>query len=347
MRRFVVVAVALGVVAAGCVSPPPSGGSNPFACSVEPVDLGPANRVEAVSADGEVIVVNRFANEGGSSYDVIDRRAGSRYTMKTTGPLGDGAQIFMNDAGTLIYGYQYATLQPGELPWFRHDIATRTTTSIEPAGASSGLPNSFSSDLRSFVVQSVTPPDAAPVKWDLVQFLTGATTPLGVSTDPAWRTAGFSPDLSLVVQYSAPSSNSKSVRVLDTATGAVALDVGRVVNENSSYVSTRFVDDTTLLVNDAVPYGAPPDGISTDGAFLIDIPTGNVTRIDPGVEKASTSQATPDGKRSVFAIINRIETWVRLDGQNQLLIETFSGTANNDITVVVTADNGRAALHCF
>lgn len=347
MRRLAVVAAALGVVAAGCVSPPPSGGSNPFACSVEPVDLGPADRVEAMSADGDVIVVSTFADHGGIGYDVIDRRAGSRYTMQTTGPLGDGAQIFMNDAGTLIYGYQHPALEPGEMPWFRHDVASRTTSSIEPAGASNGRSDAFSSDLRWFVLQHATPAGAPPVNWELVEFLTGDTTPLGISSDPEWRTAGFSPDLSLVVQYSAPASNSKSVRVLDTATGLVAADVGRVVNENRTYVSTRFVDNTTLLVNNAVPFGAPPDGISTDGAFLVDITTGTITRIDPGVENASMWQATPDGSRSVFAIVNRIETWVRIDGQNQLLVETFSGTANNDITVVVTTDNGRAALHCF
>lgn len=347
MRRLAVAAAVLGVVASGCAPPPPSAGSNPFACSVEPVDLGPADRIEAMSADGDVIVVSTFVNDGGVRYDVVDRRDGSRYTMQSTGPLGDGAQIFMDDAGTLIYGYQYPTLEPGETPWFRHDLARRTTTSIEPAGASNGVADSFSSDLRWFVLQHATPAGAPPVDWELVDFLTGDARPLGISSDPEWRTAGFSPDLSLVVQYSAPVSNSKSVRVLDTATGSVAADVGRVENENRTYVSTRFVDNTTLLVNDAVPFGAPHDGIATDGAFLVDITTGTVTRIDPGVENASTWHATPDGSRSVFAIVNRIETWVRIDGQNRLLVETFSGTANSDITVVATTGDGRAALHCF
>ena len=217
MRRFAAVLVSVVVVAAGCVTPPPSEGSSHFACSSGPVDLGAGVKVEAVSSDGNIIVVRAGLASGGLAYDVIDRRAGERYTMKNTAPLGDGAAIHMNAAGTLIYGYQYPAMEPGELPWFSHDVATRTTTAFVPAVASDGPPSSFSSDLRHFVVQRTAIPGSAPLTWELVDFPSGATTPLGVSTDPDWRTSGFSPDLSLVVQFSAPSSFSKSVRVLDTA----------------------------------------------------------------------------------------------------------------------------------
>ncbi len=347
MRRVAIVLMAVGVATAGCVAPPPANEPNPFACGPEPVDLGFAGRVEAVSADGNTIVVRTSADGGGLGYDVIDRRAGERYTMKTTSPLGDGAAIFMNEAGTLIYGYQYPSLESGEMPWFAHDVATRATNSFDPPIDAGSIPSTFSSDLRHFVAQRTAPTGSPPVTWELVDFLSGATTPLGVSTDPAWRTAGFSPDLSLVVQYSAPTSFSKYVRVLDTATGSVAFDLGRVSNENRFYVAVRFVDNQTVLVNDAVPFGATPDGINDDGAFLVDVPSGTTTRIDPGVANASTTQATADGRRTVFAIVNAIQTWVRIDGRNELLVDTFSGTASQDISIVVTADDGRATLHCF
>jgi hypothetical protein len=221
------------------------------------------------------------------------------------------------------------------------------TASFEPPIDAGSIPSTFSADLRRFIVQRTAPTGSPAVPWELVDFLSGATTPLGVSTDPAWRTAQFSPDLSLVAQYSAPVSFSRSVRVLDTATGSVALDLGKVSIENRFSVGIRFVDDRTLLVNDAVPFGATPDGIDDDGAFLVDVPSGTITRIDPGVANASTSQATADGRRSVFAIISAMQTWVRIDGRNDLLVDRFSGTASHDVSIVVTADGGRATMHCF
>lgn len=338
MRRFLITAVVLAVAASSCVMPPPA--SNPYACADQPVDLGPG-RIEALSDDGQILVVRTTVPEGGGlRYEVIDRRRGQRHDLVTTSPLGDGAALFMDAAGTRIYGLRYPALAEGESTWFLHDVASGVTLDIAPILPDFAAPVAFSGDLGTAVLRP-----AAGAPWELLEVATGERTPLGLIEDPAWRIGAFSADLSLVAQYAAGSSTSRTIRVVDTVTGAVARDV-RVSAESSSYVGLRFVDPRTVLVADAVPLGAPPDGVADDGAFLLDVPTGAVTRVDPGVPRSSTYAASPDGRRSLFWALSPLRTAIRIDGTVHELAGTSSGVGNADLSVVVT-DDGSMRLHCF
>ena len=132
---------------------------------------------------------------------------------------------------------------------------------------------------------------------------------------------------------------------MDVATGAVVREQ-RVSAESSSYVGLRFVGPRTVLVSDAVPFGAPPDAVADDGAFLLDTATGSITRLDPGVPRSSTSAASPDGRRSMYWALSPLRTEIRIDGTAQQLADTTSVVGNRDLSVVVTSD-GSMLLHCF
>ena len=339
MRRLLITAAVVALVATGCITPPAT--TNPYACAEQPVDLGPGQLV-TMSDDGQVLVVRAAPPEGdGIRYEVIDRRRGQRHHLVTTSPTGDGAALFMDAAGTRIYGLRYPALAEGESTWFLHDVASRVTLDIAPILPEFSAPFAFSDDLARAVLGPAT---GAP--WELLQVDTGARTPLGLIDDPAWRTGSFDGDLSLAAQYSSGSSTSKTIRVVDVATGAVVREQ-RVSNENSSYVGLRFVAPGTVLVTDAVPFGSPPDAVADDGAFLLDVSTGAVTRLDPGVPRSSTYAASPDGRRSMYWALSPLRTELRIDGTAQQLADTTSATANADLSVVVSDGGGSLLLRCF
>jgi Tol biopolymer transport system component len=106
------------------------------------------------------------------------------------------------------------------------------------------------------------------------------------------------------------------------------------------------VDRRTLLVDDAEPAGSSADVIADDGAFLVDLVDGTLTRLDPGVAGASTSSASPDGSRSVFALVPGSQTWLRVDGTNQAVSEGYGALASLDHRVLVTDGDGRVTLRC-
>ena len=338
MRRFLITMTVLALAATGCITPP--GADNPYACADEPVDLGPG-RLATMSADGQILVVTSApSGAGGVRYEVIDRRRGQRHDIVTTSPLGDGAALFMDAAGTRIYGLRYPTLADGESTWFLHDVASRVTLDIAPILAGFATPFAFSEDLATALLRPAT-----GGSWELLDVDSGDRTPLGLIEDPAWRTWSVSADLTLATQYSAGLSTTKTIRVVDLATGEVVRDQ-RVSNESSSYVAMRFVAPRTVLVTDAVPFGSPDDGVADDGAFLLDIATGAVTRLDPGVPRSSTYAASPDGRRSLLWALSPLRTEIRVDGTVRELVRTNSGDANADLSVVVTADDS-LLLHCF
>lgn len=340
MRRILITAAAVALVATGCITPPAT--TNPYACADQPVDLGPG-RVTAMSDDGQVLVVASYPVDGeGIRYEVVDRRRGQRHHLVTTSPSGDGAALFMDAAGSRIYGLRYPALAEGESTWFLHDVTSRVTLDIAPILPAFEAPVAFSDDLATAVLR---PAPGAP--WELLDVGTGARTSLGLVDDPAWRTAAFSPDLSRAVQYSSAWSSRRSVRVVDTATGSPVLDVGQVRNENASYVDTSFVDDRTLLVDDAEPAGSPADAVADDGAFLIDLVDATLIRLDPGVPRSSTYAASPDGRRTMYWALSPLRTEIRIDGVAQQLADINSGVANADLSVVVSGDGGSLLLRCF
>lgn len=99
MRRLVGILMTIAVVSAvGCAAQPPAA-TNPFACASGPVDLGPAHRVEAVSADGSVLVVATYDLMGRATYDVIDRRWAERHKVKTT---SENSVVISNEEGRAI-----------------------------------------------------------------------------------------------------------------------------------------------------------------------------------------------------------------------------------------------------
>ncbi len=181
--------------------------------------------------------------------------------------------------------------------------------------------------------------------WERIEFLTGQTTELGVATSALWRTAGFSPDLSKVVQYSSASSRDRDVRVLDMVSGA-EVAAFEVRGEDRYSLRLSFVDDSTLLVDGAAPEGAAADGVDDDSAFVFDIATGAVTRLDPGVAGAHTTAASSDGARSLHWR-GVLQYWVDHDGQRTQLEGARSPLGNTDLSVVVTINDGEAFLNCF
>ena len=134
--------------------------------------------------------------------------------------------------------------------------------------------------------------------------------------------------------------------MLSTATGEVVRDVGQIRVESEWSVDALFVDDSTLLVTDAVPNGSPSDGIANDGAFLVDLASGRVTRLDPGVAGARTSNATPDGSRSTYAVILAQEVWVRVGTVNRRLATSFDLASDTALTEFLTIDEGRLLVQC-
>ena len=150
----------------------------------------------------------------------------------------------------------------------------------------------------------------------------------------------------MALQYSSTRGFVRSVRVVSTATGGVVRDLGQVRAESEWSVSASFVDDSTVLIDDAVPNGSPADGIATDGAFVVDLSSGAVTRVDPGVAGTSTRSATADGSRSVYSIILEQSTWLRVAGTNQQVATSFEAVATPDHSVVVTVVDGVARLRC-
>jgi hypothetical protein len=339
MRRILITAAVAALVATGCITPPSS--TNPYACADEPVDLGPGSLV-AMSDDGQVLVVRTAPLEGdGLRYEVVDRRRGQRHDVVTTSPSGDGAALFMDAAGTRIYGLRYPVLAEGESAWFLHDVASRVTLDIAPIVPDGWAPFAFSDDLATAVLDPAT-----GATWELLDVGTGARTPTALLDDPAWRTGSFSGDLSLAAQYSSVASTSKTIRIVDVATGAVVREL-RVSNESSSYVRLQFVAPGTVLVTDAVPFGSPPDAVADDGAFLLDVSTGAITRLDPGVPRSSTYAASPDGRRTMYWALSPLRTEIRIDGVAQQLADINSGVANADLSVVVSGGGGSLLLRCF
>jgi hypothetical protein len=295
-----------------------------------------------MSDDGQVLVVRTEPEVGGGlRYDVIDRRRGQRHHLVTTSPTGDGAALFMDAAGTRIYGQRYPNLAEGESVWFLHDVASRVTLDIAPIVPELSATFAFSDDLATAVLDPAT-----GAAWELLDVETGARTPLGLIDDPAWRTGSFNGDLSLVAQYSSTPSTSKTIRVVDVATGAVVREQ-RVSNLGSYYVGLRFVAPGTVLVTDAVPFGSPPDAVADDGAFLLDVSTGAITRLDPGVPRSSTYAASPDGRRTMYWALSPLRTEIRIDGVAQQLADINSGVANADLSVVVSGGGGSLLLRCF
>ena len=344
MRRVsMAVMVAICAVAAACGVPPGDGGSGPLGCAAAPVDLGRGDRIVEVSDDGLTIVVAIFPGDvGGIVYEVIDRAAGTRRPLLTTSPGGDGAELSMDGAGHRIYGYRYPQLAEGETPWFLHDLRLRATEDLPGGIAGFDHVVRFSSDLTRAVVNSPTP----GLLWSVVDIDSGRVDDLPLVAQPGWTYGPMSPDLSLVLQYSSTRGFVRSVRVLSTATGAVVRDLGPVRSETEWIVYASFVDDSTVLVTDAVPNGSPSDGIVDDGAFVADVASGRITRLDPGVPGARTSEATPDGARSTYSVIRAQESWIRIGGVNRRLATSFDLRGDADLSTLVSIDDQRVWLHC-
>lgn len=343
MRRISMVLVTfVCAVAAACGPPPGDGGSGPTGCAAT-LDLGRGDRIVEVSDDGLTVLVAIYPEDvGGVTYDVIDRAKGTRRTVLVTSPTGDGARLAMDGAGHRIYGYRYPQLADGETPWFLHDLRLGTTTDLPQGIARFDQVVGFSSDLTRAVVDSPNPGRL----WSLVDVETGAVADLPLVEQPGWTYGEMSPDLSLVLQYSSARGVVRSVRVLSTSTGAVVRDLGPVRSETEWTVYASFVDDSTVLITDAVPDGSPADGIADDGAFLVDVGTGATVRLDPGVAGTRTEAATPDGRRSTYAVISAQESWIRIDGVNRRLATSFDLHGDADLSALVSIDDGRVWLHC-
>ena len=346
MRRVSMLAMAavlsIGAVAAGCTVPPTPGGG-PYACDAGSVDLGPADRIVGLSHDGQVVLLQQYDDSAVPSFDVVDRRAGTRRQFLTTSPEGDGAQLHLDPAGDRVLGHRYPELAPDESAWFLHDFRTGVTQELSPGISADDQVHAVAADLQGAIVQNWTSPDQP---FRLVDPATGVGPVLGLTESSAWRLADFSPDLSLALQYSSTRGFVRSVRVVSTATGGVVRDLGQVRAESEWSVSASFVDDSTVLIDDAVPNGSPADGIATDGAFVVDLSSGAVTRVDPGVAGTSTRSATADGSRSVYSIILEQSTWLRVAGTNQQVATSFEAVATPDHSVVVTVVDGVARLRC-
>ena len=344
MRRIsMVLVMSICAVAAACGPPPGDGGSGTLGCGVTPVDLGRGDRIVEVSDDGLTVLVAIYPEDiGGVTYDVIDRAKGTRRSVLTTSPTGDGARLSMDGAGHRIYGYRYPQLADGETPWFLHDLRLGTTTDLPQGIAGFDQVVEFSSELTRALVESPSPGRL----WSLVDVETGAVEDLPLVEQPGWTYGAMSPDLSLVLQYSSARGVVRSVRVLSTSTGAVVRELGPVRSETEWTVYASFVDDSTVLITDAVPDGSAADGIADDGAFLVDVDTGATVRLDPGVAGARTERATPDGRRSTYSVIRAQESWIRIDGVNRRLATSFDLSGDADLSALVSIDDGRVWLHC-
>ncbi len=248
----------------------------------------------------------------------------------------------MDGLGHRIYGYRYPQLAEGETPWFLHDLRLGSSEDLPGGIAGFDQVSEFSSDLTSALVDSPTP----GLLWGVVDVASGRVDDLPLVQQPGWTYGAFSPDLSLVLQYSSTRSFVRSVRVLSTSTGDVVRDLGQVRSETEWIVYASFVDDATVLVTDAVPNGSPADGVADDGAFVADVDSGRITRLDPGVAGARTSDATPDGVRSIYSVIRTQEAWIRIDGVNRRLATSFDLSGDADLSTLVSIDDQRVWLHC-
>ncbi len=334
-RRFSGALVALAVATttvAGCTTTPD--GQPIGDCRTAPVDLGPASKVADVSADGSLIAAITYADDGSSTIDLIHRLTGARQTILATTPLGDGAEVWMSDDGARVL---LLRSEPGLAPYVLHDVASGQKV---PVDASITSHVAVSDDALRVVERTTS-------GWAIAHVVTGARTPLGMTAPAGTAVVAFSPDLSRAVRSTSGNATYRHVEVLDTVTGSVVRDLGSVHSESAGYLDVRFLDDDTLLFDDAVPASAPTDAVADDGAFLVDVPSGAVTRLDPGIPGAHTSHSTTDGRRSVTSTWSPARSWLRSDGVNTPLGDLWFGwTTDRDLTVLVRADDGRVVVRC-
>lgn len=345
MRRLLTmfgVALACSTVA-GCTVPPQGGPGGPVACGATPIDLGPAQRISDVADDGSTVLVSHYSDDNETVLESVERTSGVRRPISTTAPSHGSVAPHMDGAGRRVL-LEHSWIPPEwQTKWFLHDLQLGTTVELLDGLADERGVLRIGAELDRALLQGT--PGGGPYR--MVDLDTGEVTDLPIVEGRGWYFTEFSPDLSFVVQYSSPPGDVRSVRVLSTATGEVVRDVGPVRSELEWGVDALFVDDETLLVTSAVPHGAPADAIDDDGAFLVDIASGRVTRLDPGVAGARTWSATPDGTRSVFTVIGEHDLWVRIDGVNHYVSELSDFAHDRALRTFFTEDGQRLWQRCF
>ncbi|MDQ2678896.1 MAG: hypothetical protein M3Y51_09150 [Actinomycetota bacterium] len=352
MVWLVVAAGLSAVLVSACTVPPggePVSGGGAFDCSSGPVDLGVADQVAAISSDGATIVLVDYPEGDGPDqvvhYDLADRNRGVRHRWLSIPEADDGVAVRVDDAGHRVLVQRYTPDPMTGARWSLHDLRTGAVDVLAPGISVDDELVAVSSDLNRAVVRDYAAP-GRPLR--LVDVATGAGPALGLVQDPAWTLLDISPDLSMALQVESSGGAVRSARVVSTSTGSVLHDLGRIRGENAYTPIGEFVGDDAVLFASAVPAAAPDDGIADDGAFVVQLSSGALARLDPGVAGAMTWSSSPDGTRSLFSVIRGDgRMWARTDGVNRSLADTYMVTASRDHSVAVVADGTRATLHCL
>ncbi len=346
VSKFAAVAAAASmlVAAAGCTVPPGSDPGGPMDCTAGPVDLGVGDDVEQISADGRTIVLTDYPDDEteGVSYTTVDRATGARREFLRASPLGDGATIHLDAAGHRALTLQYPELPDGVVPWNLIDLRTGISEPVEPGIGSDRYVIAVSSTLDRAVVEDWDVPGRP---WSIVDTTTGDVLAALPSAPAGWTNGVFSRDLTHYVQRST-GTTAPSFRVVSVATGQVVRDIGRFRGESTPMgVGLEFLDADTILIGSVEPFDAPWDGIPDDGAVIVKISTGVITRLDPGVPGAIHLSASSDGRRSSFMVINTSGRWLSVDGTTRPIDQAMQIAP--DHSYGVTIDDGRAVLNCL
>ncbi len=347
-RRCAALGFAL-LATTACVPDPPTEPS-PFACAAAPLSLGAGDAIPAMSADGNLVVIQHYLDDDplySFGYEVVDRSGGTRRSLGVALRNTDGASFWANPDGTALLIQRYAPLPPGVPEWSRYDATTGAITPLPLGPAVSNWIVQVSADLSAAVVAN----DTSPTTYRRVSLADGTSTPLAFTTPAGTSLATFSPTLDRGVVVT--SGATRRITVIDTATNATvnALDV---VPPSGAYSPITFLDDWHLLVGRARPAGAALDPIPSDDAFVVDLTSGATVRVDPGVPWAHTRWATTDGSRSLYVaphggvLGNPNDTWIRGGVSSPVFLATGQDVvADASMTLAVSASDRRVTLTCF
>lgn len=348
--RWALGAAAAALVLGSCGTPPgpvdPGPGPTTLVCADRPFGLGDSYPV-ALSGSGSRLLVRSFV--GGdeaqlTQYAIVDLRTGDRRDLG--GPIyGDGADVRLSSDGETALIRPYADVPDGER-WTKYDVvsgsATKVLLGLGPRGdvlaADSSLDRAIVFDDWS-VVTSV---------FRLVDVDTGEGDAIGLRpSSPGWSRRAISPDLTYSLEATTGTGTHREVRLVSNLTGEVIRSLGTVRSDSAHNLDVRFVDETTLLFADAEPVGAPSDGVAGDSAFLQDVITGAVTRIDPGVAGAHTTAATADGSRQLYYTGNYGQLWLRAGDTHRQVADQVFPVVSRDLNVMAYWGAGGPVVVCL
>lgn len=328
------------LVGPGCVPEPV-----PDKCSGRPASLGLVDELIDISDDGDRVLIMQYpALPGPREYYVVDRREGTRRLLTTYG-AGDGLRLWMDARGERVLQFRYPERDRPTNSWSIVDVATGVVTPLLIDGGAWNVQD-VASDLSALMlVRYDTSFRQADIR--TVSLVDGTTTVSGIVLGENEWLRSVSPSLRTAFVRT-HGSNPYSVRAVDVASGATLFGPFSVAGEGMfSDTFAPFVDETTVLMDNARPASEAPGAVTADDAFLLNIATGATRRLDPGGLKVGVVAASASGARRLALSWSPEGLWLYMpDADPRRVRGTSVFVATPDLDVVVTMEGREAFVTC-